>query len=37
MAEVNTGDAQAFRQAVDTTDDELAAIAARAKLSLVKG
>ena len=31
----NTGDAQAFRQAVDMTDDELAAIAARAKLTVV--
>ena len=31
----NTGDAQAFRQAVDLTDDELAAIASRAKLTVV--
>jgi hypothetical protein len=31
----NTGDAQAFRKAVDMTDDELAAIAARAKLTVV--
>jgi hypothetical protein len=30
-----TGDTQAFKKAVDMTDDELAAIAARAKLMVV--
>ena len=33
----NTSDAISFRKAVDMSDDELAAIAARAKLTLVKG
>jgi hypothetical protein len=36
-AQFSTGDAAAFRQAVEMTDDELAAIAARTKLTLVKG
>ena len=31
----NAGDAQAFRQAVDMPDDELAAIVGRAKLTVV--
>jgi hypothetical protein len=31
----NTGDTQAFRKAVDMSDDELTAIAARAKLTVV--
>ena len=33
----NTSDATSFRKAVDMSDDELAAIAARAKLTLVEG
>ena len=32
----NTGDTQSFKKAVDMTDDELAAIAAGAKLTIVK-
>jgi hypothetical protein len=32
----NTGDAQSFKKAIDMTDDELAAIASRARLTLVK-
>ena len=31
----NTGDAQSFKKAIEMTDDELAAIAARAKLTVV--
>jgi hypothetical protein len=31
----NTGDATSFRKAVEMTDDELAAIAARARLAVV--
>jgi hypothetical protein len=34
-AEFNTGDATGFRKAVDMSDDELAAIVARAKLTVV--
>jgi hypothetical protein len=35
LSEVLTSDATSFRKAVDMTDDELAAIAARAKLTVV--
>ena len=34
-AEFNTSDATSFHKAVDMTDDELAALAARAKLTVV--
>ena len=34
-AQFNTGDATNFRKAVDMTDDELAAIVARAKVTVV--
>ena len=36
-SQFNTGDATSFRKAVDMTDDELAAIVARAKLTVVYG
>ena len=32
----NTGDATSFRRAVDMSDDELAAIVGRAKLTVIK-
>ena len=35
-AQFNTCDAQSFKKAIDMTDDELAAIVGRAKLTLVK-
>ena len=35
-AQFNTSDAQSFKKAIDMTDDELAAIASRARLTLVK-
>ena len=35
-SQFNTGDATSFRKAVDMTDDELAAIVARAKLTVIK-
>jgi len=35
-AQFNTGDAGSFKRAVDMTDDELAAIVARAELTVVK-
>ena len=34
--DVCTSDTQVFKRAIDTTDDELAAIVAGAKLTLVK-
>ena len=37
IAAFTTSDATSFRKAVDMSDDELAAIAARAKLTLVEG
>ena len=36
MAKLSTSDTQAFKRAIDMIDDELAAIAGRAKLTLVK-
>ena len=36
-SQFNTGDATSFRKAVDMTDDELAAIISKAKLTLVEG
>jgi Family of unknown function (DUF5681) len=35
-ASFSTGDTQAFKRAVDMTDDELAAIASGAKLTVIK-
>ena len=35
-AQFSTGDAGSFKRAVDMTDDELAAIVARAELTVVK-
>lgn len=35
-AQFSTGDAAVFRKAVDMTDDELAAIIGRAKLTVIK-
>jgi hypothetical protein len=32
----NTSDTQAFKRAIDMTDDELAAIASRANLTVIK-
>jgi hypothetical protein len=34
-AQFNTGDAQSFKKAIEMTDDELAAIVGRAKLTVV--
>ena len=36
-AQFSTGDAAAFRKAIELSDNELAAIAARATIALVKG
>jgi hypothetical protein len=35
-ATFSTSDTQAFKRAIDTTDDELAAIVAKARLTIVK-
>ena len=34
-AQFNTGDAQSFKKAIEMTDDELAVIVGRAKLTVV--